>query len=49
MTWTRGASLVSCLAFLYALFAIGGAGPDVVFWGFLLLMAGLPVYAFIAR
>jgi amino acid transporter len=33
----------------YALFAIGGAGPDVVFSGFLLRMAGLPVYAWIAR
>ena len=49
MTWTTGASVVSCLAFLYALFAIGGAGPEVVFWGFLLLMAGLPVYALFAR
>jgi len=49
MTWSTGASVVSGLAFLYALFAIGGAGPDVVFSGFLLLLAGLPVYAVIAR
>jgi APA family basic amino acid/polyamine antiporter len=49
MTWPRGASVVSSLAFLFALFAIGGAGPDVVFWGFLLLLAGLPVYAAVAR
>ena len=49
MTWSTGASIVSGLAFLYALFAIGGAGPDVVFSGFLLLLAGLPVYAWVAK
>ena len=49
MTWSTGASIVSGLAFFYALFAIGGAGPDVVFSGFLLLLAGLPVYAWIAK
>jgi APA family basic amino acid/polyamine antiporter len=43
--WSRGAALVSGVAFLYALWAIGGAGADVVYWGFLLLMSGLPVYA----
>ncbi len=30
--------------FLYALWAIYGAGADIVMWGLLLLMAGLPVY-----
>jgi APA family basic amino acid/polyamine antiporter len=49
MSWSTGATVVSGLAFVYALFAIGGAGPDVVFSGFLLLMAGLPVYAWVAR
>lgn len=49
MSWSTGATVVSGLAFIYALFAIGGAGPDVVFSGFLLLMAGLPVYAWGAR
>jgi basic amino acid/polyamine antiporter, APA family len=46
--WSRSATVISCLAFGYALFAIGGAGPDVVFWGFLLLMSGLPVYAWVS-
>ena len=45
----EGATAIAGLAFIYALFAIGGAGADVVFWGFLLLMAGLPVYAWVAR
>jgi APA family basic amino acid/polyamine antiporter len=49
MSWSTGASIVSGLAFIFALFAIGGAGPDVVFWGFLLLLAGLPVYAYLGR
>jgi hypothetical protein len=31
------------------MFAIIGAGSDAVFAGFLLMMAGLPVYAWVAR
>jgi hypothetical protein len=45
----RGPSAVAALAFAYALFAIGGAGAEVVYWGFLLLIAGLPVYVWIVR
>jgi len=44
---TAGASVIAALAFAYALWAIGGAGAEVVYWGFLLLMAGLPVYAWV--
>jgi amino acid transporter len=36
-------------AFVYSLWAIGGAGSETVYWGFLLLLAGLPVYVSIAR
>lgn len=32
------------LAFLYSLWAIAGSGRDTVYWGFLLLLAGIPVY-----
>jgi APA family basic amino acid/polyamine antiporter len=42
-------SLVAGLAFAYALGAIGGAGAEVVYWGFLLLIAGLPVYVWVVR
>lgn len=49
MKMSAGASAVSALAFCYALWAIGGAGADVVYWGFLLLMSGLPVYVWIKR
>ncbi len=49
MRMSAGASAVAALAFAYALWAIGGAGADVVYWGFLLLMSGLPVYVWIKR
>jgi basic amino acid/polyamine antiporter, APA family len=46
---TVGGSIAAALAFAYALWAIGGAGADVVYWGFLLLIAGLPVYVWVVR
>jgi APA family basic amino acid/polyamine antiporter len=42
-----GGSVAAALAFGYALWAIGGAGADVVYWGFLLLIAGVPVYVWV--
>ena len=39
----------AALAFVYSIWAIGGAGAEVVFWGFLLLICGLPVYVWVAR
>lgn len=45
MRMSAGASTIAALAFGYSLWAIGGAGAEVVYWGFLLLLAGLPVYA----
>jgi APA family basic amino acid/polyamine antiporter len=39
-----GAAIVSALAFAYSMFAIYGAGQDTVFYGFLLMLAGLPIY-----
>ena len=43
------AAIVSGLAFIYAMFAIGGAGAETVFYGFLWLLAGLPVYVWVRR
>jgi APA family basic amino acid/polyamine antiporter len=40
---------VAGLAFAYSLWAIGGAGADTVYWGFLLLLAGLPVFVWVTR
>jgi len=49
LRWSTGASVVAALAFLYSLFAIVGAGTEVVYWGFLLLLSGLPVYVWVVR
>ena len=46
---TRGMKIVAAVAFTYALWAVYGAGQETVFWGFLLLMAGLPVFVMIRR
>uniref|UniRef100_UPI00262A803D amino acid permease n=1 Tax=uncultured Eudoraea sp. TaxID=1035614 RepID=UPI00262A803D len=35
------------LAFSYAIWAIFGAGEKSVFWGFILLMLGIPFYVFV--
>lgn len=40
-------TVVAALAFGYTLWAIAGSGYQVVFRGFLLLMAGLPVYLWV--
>jgi APA family basic amino acid/polyamine antiporter len=45
----RGIGVAAALAFAYSLWAIGGAGEETVYWGFLLLLSGLPVYVFISR
>jgi arginine:agmatine antiporter len=40
---------VAAVAFLYSLYAIYGAGAEPVLYGFLLLLAGLPVYVWMRR
>jgi amino acid transporter len=45
----RGPAIVAALAFAYSMFAIVGAGAEIVYWGFLLLIAGLPVYVWVVR
>lgn len=41
---SRRASVIAVLAFAYSLWAIIGSGLEVIGWGTLLLVAGLPVY-----
>jgi APA family basic amino acid/polyamine antiporter len=43
------AAVISVLAFVYSMCAIGGAGAETVFYGFLALLAGLPVYVWVRR
>jgi basic amino acid/polyamine antiporter, APA family len=42
-----GAATIAALAFAYSLWAIGGSGAETVYWGFLLLLSGLPVYVLV--
>ncbi|MBK8282246.1 MAG: amino acid permease [Saprospiraceae bacterium] len=36
--------LVAIVAFVFSVWAVVGSGADTVFWGFVLLLAGLPLY-----
>ena len=38
------AIVLATLAFLFSLWAIAGSGQEAVYWGFILLMAGVPFY-----
>jgi APA family basic amino acid/polyamine antiporter len=42
---TRG-RIVAALALAYSLYALAGTGPESLLWGGALLLAGIPVYAF---
>ena len=39
--------VLAVLGFVYSIWAIYGAGQEVVFYGFLLMVAGVPVYAWL--
>ncbi|WP_281645226.1 hypothetical protein [Parendozoicomonas sp. Alg238-R29] len=39
--------VITSLAFLYSLWALAGSGQETVYWGFLLLIAGLPIYIWV--
>ena len=41
--------IVALLAFVYSLWAVAGSGQEIVYWGFLLLMAGIPFYVWLKR
>ncbi len=40
----RGWGIVACLTAIYTLIAASGSGLDVLFWGVVLMIAGLPLY-----
>jgi APA family basic amino acid/polyamine antiporter len=44
-----GTILISIPAFLYAAWAISGLENEVIFWGLVLLISGIPFYYFIRR
>jgi basic amino acid/polyamine antiporter, APA family len=39
--------VLASLTFLFSLWAIAGSGPEIVYWGLLLLLAGVPFYVMI--
>ena len=45
----RGIAAAAVLAFGYSIWAMAGAGAETIYWCFLLLIAGLPVYVFLVR
>lgn len=51
--WLRcgrgGGRIVAALALLYSLYALSGAGAEALAWGAMLLLAGIPVYAWMHR
>lgn len=43
----RTTAVLGVLGFIYSMWAIAGAGEQIVYWGFLLLMAGVPIYVWL--
>jgi APA family basic amino acid/polyamine antiporter len=48
-TRAGGRLAIGVIAFVFSFWATAGAGEDVVYWGFLLMIAGLPVYILMRR
>ncbi len=44
-----GKLIIAFLAFCFSILIIVGSGQEVVFWGFLLLMSGIPFYVLLKR
>jgi basic amino acid/polyamine antiporter, APA family len=45
----RRASIIAGLAFIFSIITIIGAGAQTVLYGFVLLLAGIPVYVWLKR
>jgi len=43
------ALILNLIAFTYVIFLILGSGTETVFWGFILLLLGMPIYAWLAK
>ena len=45
LKWNNGIKItIAIVAFAYSLWAVAGSGQESVYWGFLLLMIGVPLY-----
>ena len=45
----HGGRIVAALALVYSIYALFGAGTEALLWGAVLLLAGVPVYAWMRR
>jgi APA family basic amino acid/polyamine antiporter len=36
--------VIAIIAFVFSIWALYGSGAEAVFWGFLVLVAGIPIY-----
>jgi len=45
--WKRRSTWIGLAAFTFAIFAVIGSGSEVVLWGFVMLMLGVPFYVFL--
>jgi APA family basic amino acid/polyamine antiporter len=44
-----GSSIIAVIAFAYSVWTVYGSGADTVLYGFLLLLAGIPVYVWMRK
>ena len=44
-----GSGVIGAVAFVYAVWTVFGSGPDVVIYGIILLLLGMPVYVWLKR
>ncbi|MFM8741613.1 MAG: amino acid permease [Cytophagales bacterium] len=42
--WTSWKLIVATIAFLYSVWAVAGSGQEAVYWGFILLLVGVPIF-----
>jgi len=47
--WKRSSTWIGLMAFAFAIFAVIGSGSEVVLWGFVMLMLGVPFYVFLKK
>lgn len=45
----RGSGIVAAIAFVYSVWAVYGSGAETVLYGFILLLAGIPVYVWLIK
>jgi APA family basic amino acid/polyamine antiporter len=41
--------ILPMLGFAYSVWAVGGSGQEPVYWGFIMLLLGIPIYVFMKR